>query len=122
GRLNYGTLSAPRVADLNAGRRAQPDLDSRRAGRAGYRRWLRLASCPAPAARCLTLGRGEALAVGVPVVSTRLQVLALATGAATAVSGSIAFVGLMVPHLVRRRTGPRALDLLPACVAGGAAF
>jgi iron complex transport system permease protein len=73
----------------------------------------------------LLLGEEQALAVGVPVVSTRLQVLALtalATGAATAVSGSIAFVGLMVPHLVRRWTGPRALDLLPACVAGGAAF
>jgi iron complex transport system permease protein len=71
------------------------------------------------------LGEEQALAVGVPVVGTRLQVLALtalATGSATAVSGSIAFVGLMVPHLVRRWTGPRALDLLPGCVAGGAAF
>jgi iron complex transport system permease protein len=73
----------------------------------------------------LLLGEEQALAVGVPVVSTRLQVLALtalATGSATAVSGSIAFVGLMVPHLIRRWTGPRALDLLPACLAGGAAF
>jgi iron complex transport system permease protein len=73
----------------------------------------------------LLLGEEQALAVGVPVVSTRLQVLALtalATGAATAVSGSIAFVGLMVPHLVRRWTGPRSLDLLPACLAGGAVF
>src|SRR5262245_6836959 len=73
----------------------------------------------------LLLGEEQALAVGVPVVNTRLQVLALtalATGAATAVSGSIAFVGLMVPHLVRRWTGPRSLNLLPACLAGGAAF
>ena len=37
-------------------------------------------------------------------------------------SGSIAFIGLMVPHLLRRFTGPRAMHLLPACVAGGAAF
>jgi iron complex transport system permease protein len=44
------------------------------------------------------------------------------TGAATAVSGTIGFVGLMVPHLVRRLTGPRSLHLLPGCVAGGAAF
>jgi iron complex transport system permease protein len=73
---------------------------------------------------CL-LGEEQALAVGVPVVTTRLWVLgltALATGAATAVSGTIGFVGLMVPHLVRRWTGPRSLHLIPGCVAGGAAF
>ncbi len=73
----------------------------------------------------LLLGEEQAMAVGVPVVGTRLLVLiftALATGAATAVSGSIAFVGLMVPHLIRRLTGPRTRDLLPGCMAGGAAF
>jgi iron complex transport system permease protein len=73
----------------------------------------------------LLLGEEQALAVGVPVVGTRLLILtftALATGAATAVSGTIGFVGLMVPHLLRRLTGPRALHLLPGCVAGGAAF
>jgi iron complex transport system permease protein len=73
----------------------------------------------------LLLGEEQALAVGVPVVHTRLWILvltALVTGAATAVSGSIGFVGLMVPHLIRRLVGPRTLHLLPACVAGGAAF
>lgn len=73
----------------------------------------------------LLLGEEHALAVGVPAAATRLWVLslcALATGAATAVSGSIGFVGLMVPHLVRRWTGPRGLHMLPACIAGGAAF
>ena len=73
----------------------------------------------------LLLGEEQALAVGVPVAATRLWVLALAslaTGAATAVSGAIGFVGLMVPHLVRRWTGPRSLHLLPGCVAGGAAY
>ncbi|HEX4150257.1 MAG TPA: iron ABC transporter permease, partial [Pirellulales bacterium] len=73
----------------------------------------------------LLLGEEQALAVGVPVVRTRLLVLvltALAIGAATAVSGTIGFVGLMVPHLVRRWSGPQSLRLLPACVAGGAAF
>lgn len=73
----------------------------------------------------LLLGEEQALAVGVPVVRTRLLVLAftaLATGAATAVSGTIGFVGLMVPHLVRRLTGPRTIHLLPGCIAGGAAF
>lgn len=73
----------------------------------------------------LLLGEEQALAIGIPVVGTRLWVLvltALATGAATAVSGSIGFVGLMVPHMVRRLTGPRLAHLLPGCAAGGAAF
>lgn len=73
----------------------------------------------------LLLGEEQAVAVGVPLTRTRLWILAwtsLATGAATAVSGSIGFVGLMVPHLVRRFTGPKTMDLLPGCVAGGAAF
>jgi iron complex transport system permease protein len=73
----------------------------------------------------LLLGEEHASAVGVPVMRTRLLVLALtalAVGAATAVAGSIGFVGLMVPHLMRRVTGPQARALLPACVVGGAAF
>ncbi len=73
----------------------------------------------------LLLGEEQALAVGVPVVRTRLLILvltSLVTGAATAVSGSIGFVGLMVPHLIRRLVGPRTLPLLKACIAGGAAF
>ncbi len=52
----------------------------------------------------LLLGEEQALAVGVSVAGTRLLILActaLATGAATAVSGTIGFVGLMVPHLMR---------------------
>jgi iron complex transport system permease protein len=73
----------------------------------------------------LLLGEEHALAVGVPVVATRMFVLsltALVTGAAIAVSGTIGFVGLMVPHLVRRWSGPRSLHLLPGCITGGAAF
>jgi iron complex transport system permease protein len=73
----------------------------------------------------LLLGEEQALAVGVPVVTTRLLILgftALATGAAVAVSGTIGFVGLMVPHMIRRLTGPRSLHLFPGCIAGGAAF
>jgi iron complex transport system permease protein len=73
----------------------------------------------------LLLGEEQALAVGVPVVRTRFWVLvltSLATGAATAVGGSIAFVGLMVPHVIRRLVGPRTIHLVPGCIAGGAAF
>jgi iron complex transport system permease protein len=73
----------------------------------------------------LLLGEEQAVAVGVPVAGTRLLVLALtalAAGAATAVSGGISFIGLMVPHMLRRWTGPQARHLLPASLTGGAAF
>jgi iron complex transport system permease protein len=73
----------------------------------------------------LLLGEEQALAVGVPVAATRLAVLgltALASGAATAVAGSIAFVGLLAPHCVRWFTGPNARLLLPASAAAGATF
>ncbi|MGW4202388.1 FecCD family ABC transporter permease [Streptomyces sp. NPDC004726] len=56
----------------------------------------------------LALGEDVAHALGIHVVRSRLAVLAVITllaGAATAVAGPIAFLGLMVPHLVRRAAG-----------------
>ncbi|MYU26286.1 iron chelate uptake ABC transporter family permease subunit [Streptomyces sp. SID8352] len=56
----------------------------------------------------LSLGEDVAHALGIHVVRSRLAVLAVITllaGAATAVAGPIAFLGLMVPHLVRRPAG-----------------
>jgi iron complex transport system permease protein len=73
----------------------------------------------------LTLGEEHALSVGVPVSRARLALIvlcALAAGAAVSVAGSIAFVGLIIPHAVRRLVGSRARTLLPACFLGGAAF
>lgn len=54
--------------------------------------------------------------------SKRLTILcvALATGGAVAMSGVIAFVGLMVPHMVRMAFGPDHRIVLPASVLGGA--
>jgi iron complex transport system permease protein len=52
----------------------------------------------------LSLGESTALSLGLPVVPVRLAlvgVLALATGAAVAQTGLVAFVGLAAPHLVR---------------------
>ncbi len=43
-------------------------------------------------------------------------------GTTTAVTGPIAFVGLIVPHLLRRVVGPDYRLLLPASVFGGGAF
>lgn len=56
----------------------------------------------------LALGEDVARSLGVRVRLTRFAVLALVTvltGAATAVAGPIAFVGLIVPHVARRLAG-----------------
>jgi iron complex transport system permease protein len=56
----------------------------------------------------LALGEEVAHGLGANVVRTRVAVLAVVTllaGTATAVAGPIAFLGLMVPHIVRRPAG-----------------
>ncbi len=70
---------------------------------------------------------GEELAAsrGVDVGRLRLQVLlatSLMIGALVAVAGPIGFVGLIVPHIVRRWVGQDHLFLAPACLLGGGAF
>jgi iron complex transport system permease protein len=55
----------------------------------------------------------------------RLLVLgaaSLAVGALVAVAGPIGFVGLIVPHILRRWVGHDHLFLVPACLLGGGAF
>ncbi len=71
----------------------------------------------------LALGEQEALRIGVDVPRLkRVLVLAVAlgVGAGVAIAGVIAFVGLLVPHFVRRLVGPDHRLLLPACMLGGA--
>lgn len=72
----------------------------------------------------LALGEAAAQHMGIPVERTkRLAVLACAAaaGAAVAVSGGIAFVGIVVPHLLRLAGGPGHRLLLPrAALSGGA--
>ena len=47
--------------------------------------------------------------------------MALCVGGATAVAGSIAFIGLIVPNFLRPRVGERpSVLVLPAAVAGAA--
>lgn len=70
---------------------------------------------------------GEELAAsrGVDLNRLRLQVLVAASlmiGALVAVAGPIGFVGLMVPHVLRRWVGYDHLLLVPACLLGGGAF
>lgn len=72
----------------------------------------------------LAVGDLEAASLGVNVKRLRATVLlaaSLATGAAVAVSGLIGFVGLIVPHMVRRLAGASYRVVLPlSLLAGGA--
>ncbi len=73
----------------------------------------------------LMLGDDEARSMGVRVGATRIVLLAaaaLATGAAVAVSGTIAFVGLVIPHILRLLLGPDNRVLIPMSALGGAVF
>lgn len=71
----------------------------------------------------LTLGEETAASLGVRPLRLRLVVVAgtaLAVGAAVAATGTIGFVGLVVPHLLRPlvRHRPSAL-LVPSALGGG---
>ncbi|MBB3675122.1 iron complex transport system permease protein [Modestobacter versicolor] len=71
----------------------------------------------------LALGDRAARHVGVDVERLRLVsvvLVALLTAAAVAFCGVIAFVGLVVPHLVRMTCGPGHRVLVPASALGGA--
>jgi iron complex transport system permease protein len=72
----------------------------------------------------LALGEEAAATLGVEVERVKRLVFvaaSLVTGAAVSVSGSIAFVGLMVPHAARLLFGPDNRVLLPASLLMGAA-
>jgi len=70
----------------------------------------------------LTLGEAQAESLGVNLARTRLLALAgtaLSVGAATAVTGSIGFIGLLAPHIVRPFVGHQpSRVLLPAALFG----
>lgn len=72
----------------------------------------------------LTLGEDAAISMGVSLARLRLALVigvAALVGSATAVAGSVGFVGLLVPHLLRRAVGASPARLLPASALGGAA-
>lgn len=77
----------------------------------------------ARALNALLLGEAEAGHLGVDVerLKRRLTLMVvLAAGAAVALAGIVAFVGLIVPHLVRLWAGPDHRALLPASALLGA--
>lgn len=70
-------------------------------------------------------GEEGAMSLGVPIEWLKRSLLtltALVTGAVVSVSGTIGFVGLLVPHAVRLTVGPDHRLLLPASFLGGAIF
>lgn len=71
----------------------------------------------------LSLGERQARHLGVDVERLRIVlvlVVALLTAAAVAVSGIVAFVGLLVPHLLRMAAGPGHRFLVPGSALAGA--
>jgi iron complex transport system permease protein len=80
-------------------------------------RWRRL--------NVLMLGDAQAASLGVDVEREKLlltMLATLATSAAVAISGTIGFVGLVVPHLLRLVIGPDHRLLLPASLLMGASL
>ncbi|ODT07702.1 MAG: ABC transporter permease [Mesorhizobium sp. SCN 65-20] len=73
----------------------------------------------------MTLGDESATALGIPAKRYRLLVFvvcAVLTGSAVAYSGVIAFVGLMIPHLVRLVIGGDYRRVLPLSALVGGIF
>jgi iron complex transport system permease protein len=78
-----------------------------------------------PALDALTLGEETATSLGVNLPRLRLQLIAgtaFAVGSAVAVTGSIGFVGLVVPHILRPLVAHRPGRLLLVSGLGGAAL
>ncbi|MDA9114535.1 iron ABC transporter permease [Pontimonas sp.] len=73
----------------------------------------------------LALGERNARHLGVDVERLRIVAIvlvALLTGVAVAFAGIIAFVGLVVPHIIRMALGPAHRGLLLASAVGGGAL
>lgn len=73
----------------------------------------------------LTLGPDVAASMGIRIKRTQWAAVlgtAISVGAATAVAGAIGFVGLIVPHLLRRLVREKPGRLLLASALGGAAL
>jgi iron complex transport system permease protein len=84
--------------------------------------WLLLLMC-SPALDGLALGEDTARSLGFNLGRLRFQLIAgtaLAVGSAVAATGSVAFVGLVVPHLMRPLVGQRPSRVLLLSGLGGA--
>ncbi|MEJ7624574.1 MAG: iron ABC transporter permease [Pyrinomonadaceae bacterium] len=79
----------------------------------------------ARALNLMMIGERDALDFGVEVGRVRLLVFgaaSLVVGAAVAASGSVGYVGLIVPHLIRLTTGSDNRMVVPFSAVAGAVF
>jgi len=77
----------------------------------------------ANALNALLLGESEARHLGIAVDTVKRKLIlltAMAIGVSVAVAGTISFVGLIVPHIVRLLIGPDHRYLIPASAMAGA--
>lgn len=75
------------------------------------------------ALNALLLGESEARHLGVEVQKTKFYLILLVAagvGVSVALAGTIAFVGLIIPHIIRLLIGPDHRFLLPISAVGGA--
>ncbi|CAM3724484.1 FecCD family ABC transporter permease [Mesobacillus zeae] len=73
----------------------------------------------------MSFGEERARHIGVNVQKRKMVILAagsILTGGAVAVSGTIGFVGLVIPHLTRLVWGPDHTHLLPLSILTGSGF
>ena len=73
----------------------------------------------------ITMGDDEARAMGVTAPRVRLWIVicsTLVTASAVSVSGMIGWVGLVIPHMLRRLVGSDYRFLMPATMLGGGVF
>ena len=81
--------------------------------------------CHAQELNAFAVGEDNARQVGVNVRRVRLVVLIMVScliGVCVSIGGTIAFVGLVTPHMVRMIVGPNHRRLLPASLFSGAVF
>lgn len=73
----------------------------------------------------ISAGEEQAANMGVNVRLSHIVIIigtSLCVGGAVSISGTIGFVGLIVPHIFRMLVGPNHKLLIPLCILGGATF
>jgi iron complex transport system permease protein len=81
--------------------------------------------CHARELNAFAIGEDNARHIGVDVKRVKLTVMitvSVLIGVCVSIGGTIAFVGLVTPHMVRMITGPNHKRLLSASLFGGATF
>ncbi len=77
----------------------------------------------ATALNALLLGESEARYLGIDIDRIKMAlvvIVAIGVGISVALAGTIAFVGLVIPHIMRMLIGPDHRQLLPASALAGA--